>query len=86
MDAINDKIEKHGQPDDNDTDIDETAVRADGKQSTGIKEVDGMYGKVDKLEKGEKRLQAELSAIQSELEKMSVKLKRNAVSSCCVCT
>jgi hypothetical protein len=77
MNTINDKMEKHGRPEDPETE----GTNKSGRKLTGIKEIDGMNGKVETLEIGERRLQAELHSIQDELERMSAKLKRNAVSS-----
>jgi hypothetical protein len=87
MEGVNDKVEHHGTNilngiEDGDFEEDTTpgVTHQAYKSATGIKEVDGMISKVDKLEHGEKRLQAELTAIKDELEAMSNKLKRNAVS------
>lgn len=76
MGGINDRIEKHNHA--AETDDEESGKVARG--TTGIKEVDGLYAKLEGLEQGEKRLHKETEALQKELLELTTKYKKSVVS------
>ena len=75
MNGINHKIERVNRP----TEDDENRSLG-SKGTTGISQVDQMVEKLDLLEGGDKRLQAELEGVQAEFEAMSGRLKKGIVS------
>ena len=76
MGGINDLIETHNHP----SDKDEDEAEKPSKGKTGIKEVDGLYKKLDALEHGEKRLQKETELLQKDILELTQKYKRSLVS------